>query len=225
MAEGDETFKIVLSNPDSGVIVGNSELIATIVDDDMGFKSLSMSCGVGVMSFDNTCYNSKATPVEIGMKTIEESEETLSGTLKVRYNEFGDRIITAKIADYEMTATCNGSSLEDLINENSKSNKEKGELTIESEITNINFTKISKWATSMTSKETFDENKLECKGLPENIDANISIEATIKTITKENYEVCSGTIKNGLCIVEEHYEPSKTCGEGYIQAEDWCLKE
>lgn len=225
LAEGDEQFKILLSNPESGVIIGNSELIVTIVDDDLGVKSMSSSCGLGVMSFNGTCYQSTTEPLSTKMVENDAEKETVKGTIKLRYNEFGDRTVTAAIGDFTMSAQCNSNTLLELINENSKSTKETGDGYNETRIESLTFTKEFKWISSMVNKETFEYKTTDCKDLPKDFDANYSVEAVIEKKVYQSVADCDGTIKDGFCITEKYYEPTITCGTGYSQVEDWCIKK
>lgn len=224
LREEDETFKIILSNPDSGVVVGNSELIATILDDDSGVKSLSISCGLGVQDHDGTCVTVKSSPITQKWTEVDSVEETVKGDLRIRYDENGNMDVMTNIGDFSMSAQCNGESVQDLIRNNSKSSSETGDTLVEAEIYNLRVLNQSMWKSSQTYKASFQDNQNICQNAKKGFDANVKVEATLKTKKFELAADCDGVVKDGICTTKEYHAPKTFCLQGYHQVDNLCIK-
>lgn len=225
LAEGNEQFKIVLTSPDTGVIVGTSELIYTIIDDDTGIKSMTSLCGMGVLSFDDSCVKSTSNPVKIKNNVVSTENEKVTGTIQVRYQKDGNREVVAKIGNFDLKTMCEGDTLKSLISRNGTDILNKGDGDEIAKIKSIDLKDILKWSSKTTDTPTFKYNEMDCKGFLKGFDANIEVVAEIETTWNQKVPDCDGTVKDGLCLMKEVYEPTKFCGDGYTKAEDWCIKD
>ncbi len=223
LAEADETFKIVLSNPESGVVIGNSELIVTIIDDDSGVKSLSSSCGADIRNISGTCL--KVTNTAFSVDLVEDSNESekMKGDIKIRHSETGDTIVELNLGGFKFKEICEDKNYLDLIKENSKTIVEGVDYQKETEISNIRILSDSKWKSSKTLKEEYVSKNSNCD-LLKDYDYNISIEADVSNIEYSKVDTCEGTVKDGYCQITETYKAEFRCLGDYHESAGYCFK-
>ncbi len=226
LAEQDETFKIVLSNPESGVIVGNSEIIVTIIDDDSGVKSLSMSCGAGIPDMAGTCINTKLNKLST-KETLSLNESNITkGTIKVRHDEYGEILLKVRIGDYSFEGKCENQDFIKQINEDSLIVKDFKDRRVETQISDIKILSETNWKSSSTLKSTYITKDNNCYGLIEDFDYNINVEAMItnKLFNKESH--CpEGVFKDGYCEITERYKAEESCKGDYEETAGYCFKK
>lgn len=223
LAEADETFKIVLSNPESGVVIGNNELIVTIIDDDSGVKTLSASCGADMKDISGTCL--KVTNTAFNVELVENTNESekMEGDIKIRHSETGDTIVELNLGGFKFKEVCEDKNYLDLIKENSKTVVEGVDYQKETEISNIRILSESKWKSSKTLKEEYVSKDSNCD-LLKDYDYNISIEADVSNIEYSKVDTCDGIVKDGYCQITETYKAELRCLGDYHESAGYCFK-
>lgn len=224
LEENDETFKIILSNPDTGIIIGNTELIATIIDDDSGTKSLSTICSTGSL-VDGECIETTTYPLIDTYELVETTSSESEGTIKARYDEYGEMYISATFNDYSFTQICNGESLNEILANNKLDTSETGDTKTETEITSLTITNTESWTTSQSFKDTFQILNKNCEDFKQSYDYNLDGVATLKTSLYESVLVCEdGVLEDGECVETIVVSPTVICLGNYLLIDGVCEK-
>ena len=223
LAEADETFKIVLSNPESGVVIGNSELIVTIIDDDSGVKSLSSSCGADIRNISGTCLKVTNTAFSVDLVEDSNKSEKMKGDIKIRHSDTGDTVVELNLGGFKFKEICEDKNYLDLIKENSKTIVEGVDYQKETEISNMRILSKSKWKSSKTLKEEYVSKNSNCD-LLKDYDYNISIEADVSNIEYSKVDTCTGVVKDGYCQITETYKAELRCLGDYHESAGYCFK-
>lgn len=223
--ENDETFKIILSNPEDGIIIGNSELIATIIDDDGSAKSMSLSCSPTSELKDGSCVSTKTSPLRVVEKLESQVVENLTGQVKVRYDKDGFVNAKTEIRDISFENTCNGTDVMSFINGYDAIEKDTPDMRQEVSINNASSKSIDSWTSFFTFKDGFVPKVNNCLGVQSGFDANIFFNADVETrIYSKKIECETGVFKDNMCIETTKESPKPECLGNYREENGQCVR-
>lgn len=225
LAEIDETFKIILSSPDTGIIVGSSELIVTIVDDDSGVKSLSMYCDPNLQLLSGSCVGTMSSALSI-VETEETLEvEAVEGVVKTRYDESGNVFINTIINGHSFTEQCNKNSIMNIVNNTEDTKKLSENIKEKIYISNYKTLSAESWNSYYSFADDFSDSGTNCLDLESGFDYNIKFKADVtKTIISDSISCESGVLKNGQCLESITEAPTQICLGDYVKIDDSCIK-
>lgn len=225
IAEQDEKFKIVLTSPeDGGIVLGQSELIATIIDDDSGVKTMTLSCNGGSL-VNGSCFKTMKSAQKSSAVLKESNAFQETGSLKVRHTTTGDMYLKYSFDTISGEITCNKEDIKETLVNSAKKEKSLGKLKTIISIEDLIVRKTNSWKSSKTSHEDF-ENGASCAGLRHGIDYNFDIKASFK---EEVFDFKSGcesgqTLKDGYCLDIIEFKPIEECTGGYKLDSGYCFK-
>ncbi len=226
LAEDDETFKIILTSPeDGGLILGQNELIGTIVDDDSGVKSTALSCEGGQLT-NGMCFKTLSS-VQMTTETLDkEITYQESGELKVRHTSNGDMYLKYSFDHFYGQVTCNDENIKDTLLDVATQTFETGDKKTVVSLVDLIVKKTNSWTSSKTAKAAFTKGAL-CSGLKHGVDYNFDIKANFKEEVFSTQEGCKEGQRSegGYCLDTIKYAPIERCVGGYTLDSGYCFKD